>query len=70
MPKIMFYSRLYAAKRQDKNIDFTMYDINDLVDNNGGIGGEFWINFKLAFHESMFKDVPLETDKKKVKTAK
>lgn len=68
MPKIMYYSRLYAYKREDKEIDFTMYDINDLIDNNGGIGGKFWFDFKIAFNESMFKDVPIE-DKKKVKAA-
>ena len=68
MPKIMYYSRLYAYKREDKEIDFTMYDINDLIDDNGGIGGKFWFDFKIAFNESMFKDVPVE-DKKKVKAA-
>jgi len=66
MPKIMYYSRLYAHKREGKEIDFTMYDINDLIDDNGGIGGKFWFDFKIAFNESMFKDVPVE-DKKKVK---
>lgn len=66
MPKIMYYSRLYAYKREGKEIDFTMYDINDLIDENGGIGGKFWFDFKIAFNESMFKDVPTE-DKKKVK---
>lgn len=66
MPKIMYYSRLYAYKREGKEIDFTMYDINDLIDENGGIGGKFWFDFKIAFNESMFKDVPVE-DKKKVK---
>jgi len=66
MPKIMYYSRLYAYKREDKEIDFTMYDINDLIDENGGIGGKFWLDFKIAFNESMFKDVLVE-DKKKVK---
>jgi len=66
MPKIMYYSRLYAYKREGKEIDFTMYDINDLIDDNGGIGGKFWFDFKIAFNESMFKDVPVD-DKKKVK---
>lgn len=68
MPKIMYYSRLYAYKREGKEVDFTMYDINDLIDENGGIGGKFWFDFKIAFNESMFKDVPVD-DKKKVKAA-
>lgn len=66
MPKIMFYSRLYAAKRNGLDTSFSMFDINDLVDENGGIGGQFWFDFKNAFNESMFKDVPVDTDKKKV----
>jgi len=70
MPKIMYYSRLYASKRAGVDVDFTMYDINDLVDENGGIGGKFWFDFKIAFNESMFKDVPVDTDKKKVKAVK
>ena len=70
MPKIMYYSRLYASKRSGLDVDFTMYDINDLVDENGGIGGKFWFDFKIAFNESMFKDVPVDTDKKKVKAVK
>jgi len=70
MPKIMYYSRLYASKRAGVDVDFTMYDINDLVDENGGIGGKFWFDFKIAFNESMFKDVPVDTDKKKVRAVK
>lgn len=66
MPKIMLYSRIYAAKRDGKNADFTLFNINDLIDENGGIGGKFWFDFKLAFNESMFKDVPVTEDKKKV----
>lgn len=70
MPKIMFYSHKYALKRQGSEIDFTIENLHDFIDDNGGVGGKFWIDFKVAFHESMFKDVPVETDKKKVKVAK
>lgn len=70
MPKIMFYSRLYAAKRNDTDTSFNIHDIYDLIEDNGGIGGKFWIDFKISFNECMFKDVPVETDKKKVKAIK
>ena len=70
IPKIMFYSHGYAMKRQGLNMDFNMNDLHDFIDDNGGVGGKFWIDFKVAFNESMFKDVPVETDKKKVKVAK
>ena len=71
VPQLMYYSRLYAAKRERKEIDFDIYTINEIIDNNGGIGGEFWNKFKIAFNESMFKDVPKDDDnKKKVKAQK
>jgi hypothetical protein len=66
IPKIMYYSRAYSMQRNGLNIDFNMGDIFDLVDNNGGIGGEFWNNFSLAFSNSMNKDVPVQEGKKKV----
>jgi len=66
LPKLMFYSMLYAYKRQSKEIDFTMYDVNDLIDDNGGVGGKFWNDFKIAFNNSMYKDVPVDDSKKKV----
>jgi len=71
MPKIMYYSRVYANKREGKDIDFTLIDIFDLIDDNGGIGGKFWFDFKITFNESMFKDVPVvPEDKKKAKAVK
>lgn len=70
MPKVMYYSRLYACKRKGIEVDFDMYDIHDLIDGNGGIGGKFWNEFLIAFNNSMFKDVPVTEDKKKAKTVK
>ena len=71
IPKMMYYSLLYSYKRTGKEVDFTMYTINDLIDDNGGIGGSFWNEFNLAFNESMNKDVPVDNSKKKVaKTTK
>ena len=70
MPKIMYFSHLYAMKRQSVEIDFTIENLHDFIDDNGGVGGKFWIDFKIAFNESMFKDVPVDTDKKKAKVAK
>jgi len=66
MPKIMYYSLLYSYLREGKEVDFSIYDINDLIDENGGVGGEFWNTFKLAFNESMTKNVPVTEGKKKV----
>jgi hypothetical protein len=66
LPKIMYYSRAYAMQRADLSVDFNMSDIFDLVDNNGGIAGEFWNSFSVAFSNSMSKDVPVQEGKKKV----
>ena len=66
VPKLMYYSLLYSHNRNQKEIDFTMYDINDLIDENGGVGGKFWNEFKIAFNNSMYKDVPVQEVKKKV----
>lgn len=70
MPKLMYYSNLYAKKRNDIAMDFTMNDLHDFIDDNGGVGGKFWIDFKIAFQEAMFKDVPTDDNKKKAKVAK
>jgi len=69
VPKMMFYSLVYSCKRRSKEIDFDMNSIFDLIDENGGVGGQFWIDFNVAFYESMNKNVPADTSKKKA-TAK
>jgi len=66
IPKLMFYSLLYSHNRSQKEFTLSMYDVNDLIDENGGIGGKFWNEFKIAFNNSMYKDVPVQEVKKKV----
>lgn len=70
VPKLMYYSLMYSAKRKGEEFTTTIFEINDLIDENGGIGGSFWNEFNLAFYESMNKDVPVVDSKKKVKQAK
>lgn len=53
IPKMIYYSLAYSYKRNGKEIDFTMFDVNDWIDENGGIGGSFWNDFQNAFNESM-----------------
>lgn len=67
---LMFYSRVYSAKRKNEPIDFDIYTIDDLIDNNGGIDGEFTVNFAKAFFESVSKNVPVDDKKKAMKTKK
>lgn len=65
MPKVIYYSRAYACERNNQNIDFTQEDIFDYIDDNGGVQGEFYIEFAKAYFTAMMGDVP-QDDKKKV----
>jgi hypothetical protein len=47
-----------------------MYNVSDWIDENGGVGGDFWNNFHKAFNDSMNKDVPVDNSKKKVNPEK
>jgi len=66
MPKLVFYSLLYSYKRSGKEVDFTIYDVHDMIDANED---DFCVSFMTAFYDSMNKDVPVDNSKKKA-TAK
>jgi hypothetical protein len=65
-PKLMYYSHLYAIQRKKEQPDFDIYDINDLIDENGGIAGTLVVDFTKAFFASLQKGVPVDENKKKV----
>jgi len=62
---LMYYSRLYSVKRSRQQVDFDLYDIDELIDENGGVLGDFAQSFLKSFLDSLSKDVPVN-DKKKV----
>lgn len=65
--KCVYYSRAYACERLNLPIDFTLNDIHDYIDDNGGVWGKFFEDFSNAYKIAMSKDVPeFEEDKKKV----
>jgi len=64
---LMYYSRLYSVKRKHEQPNFDLYDIDNLIDENGGVLGEFCQTFLKSFLESLQKDVPVEDNKKKAK---
>lgn len=66
IPKMMYYSHLYSLKRKGLSTDIDPFFIDDAIDNNGGVNGELWLAFSVAFNESMTKNVPQTDDKKKV----
>lgn len=63
---LMYYSLVYSSKRRNENVDFDIYHIDDLIDSNGGLDGDFIISFAKAFLESVNKNVPEDKSKKKV----
>lgn len=65
VPLLMYHAHVYHCTREDKEPILTLKDIYDLVDNNGGVGGKFWNDFQIAYHNSLFGNVPIQEDKKK-----
>jgi len=70
VPKMMFYSLAYSYKRNQKQIDFSIDDVYDWIDENGGINNGFFNDFLNAFTDSMYKDVPTDNSKKKATVKK
>lgn len=58
IPTLMYYSSAYALKRQGKEVDFTLYDFTDWIDESGGVGNPNTKIFLNAFTESMTKNIP------------
>jgi hypothetical protein len=69
LPKLMYYARRYADIRANREVDYTLDDIFDYVDDNGGRFGEIAIEFHNAYVAAMTQDVPID-DKKKVTVKK
>ena len=66
VPLMMLHSIGYAFYRKGQESTFTLDQVYDLIDENGGMDGIFWNQFLLGFNDSMFKGVPVVEDKKKV----
>jgi hypothetical protein len=66
IPQMMYYSLAFSYERKENELDFTIYDVYDWLDENDGVNGEFSVSFQNAFVQSITKDVPIDEDKKKV----
>lgn len=64
LPKLMYYARVYACKRNNLLIDFTLDDIFDYLDENGGRFGKVAIEFQTAYTLAMTEGVPTDEKKK------
>lgn len=70
LPKIMHCAASYACLRKGEELGLSLYDLIDLIDEDGGIVSENMSKFLEAFTNSMSKDVPEEPKKKTVKAGK
>ena len=66
IPLTMYYSAKYVRERDAKEVDFTLYEIQDLIEDNGGMGSTAVTTFMKKFIESLTKDVPKEDQSGKV----
>ena len=63
LPKIMHGAATYASLRKNEELGLTLYQLTDLIDDDGGIVSENVSKFLNAFTNSMSKDVPEEPKK-------
>ena len=62
IPALMFHSASYAKKRKGQKVDFTLYDLTDWIEEDGGIGNNNVVDFCNAFNESLMSGVPQEQE--------
>jgi hypothetical protein len=70
IPEMMYYSTLFADKRNNKEVDYDAYDMAEWIDEADGINGKEVIEFTTAFFQSLVKDVPTQPEVKKKVTKK
>ena len=64
IPVMMYECIKYTLDRDGNEIDFTLADLCDWIDEDGGLKNEALITFSNKFIESISKDVPKEEIKK------
>ncbi len=60
LPPVMLESAKYAALRKGETLDLSLFDIIDLIDEDGGLHSKATLDFYNAFIKSLTKDVPEE----------
>ena len=53
IPEMMFQSLKYGYDRVGASVDFSLYDVAEWIDENGGVSGDLVQTFLKAFGESM-----------------
>jgi hypothetical protein len=67
VPLMMLVSANYAKKRRSETDLYTIDYFYDLIDDNGGINGDFWNEFLNSFSLSMNQNVPKSEEVKSSK---
>lgn len=70
VPLLIYYARAYKCEVDGVEVDFTKADVLNYIDIQGGISGEFFQKFYIAYFNAMNKDVPVFDNKKKAKGVK
>lgn len=65
IPKLVYYSRLYACEMLGIEVDFNQDTIYEYIDDNGGIDGAFIAEFYPAYLKAMKQGVPVDEEPKK-----
>ena len=60
LPKVMHGAASYAAQRKGEELGMELYELIDLIDDDGGVASDNTAKFLQAFTASMTKDVPEE----------
>ncbi len=63
LPPVMLQSAKYAALRKGEKFDLSLFDIIDLIDDDGGLQSKATLEFYNAFIQSLTKNVPEEPKK-------
>ena len=58
VPKLMYLSAQYAKTRDGEELDFTMVELTDWIDQDGGVRNETIEKFLTSFTQSLAKGVP------------
>lgn len=69
IPLFIYHSLLYDVLRQKERPDFDIDNVTDWVEEAGGIGSEFVLDFFNNFRETMLKNVP-QSNQKETKVSK
>jgi len=58
VPKLMYFTAAYGYIKKGEKVPFTVYDVADWIDEDGGISGTLFSEFIDAFSNSLTQGAP------------